>query len=1113
MRTPQLGQTEFSPMTRFAGGGVMGALTREKDWASTPVGRMADWPQSLKTAVSICLGSRHPIVIWWGKEHLTQFYNDGYISFLGASKHPDALGQSARQCWREIWHIIDPMLENVFTTGEATWSEDFLYVIDRNLPCEEGYFTFSYSPIRDDIGSIEGIFCACSETTGRVVGERRLRTLRDLSRLEMQPSAERACELAALTLSENPADIPFSLIYLLDDQRRFARLAATNGVEVGSSMAPPTIDLQNDVVGTNWPLRQVLQTGESCLLSRISSSTVALSGGPWPEPSDSALVAPIPASGQAAPAGILVCGLSPRRVIDADYQSFVNLAARHIGASVSNARAYAEERKRVEALAEIDRAKTLFFSNVSHEFRTPLTLMLGPLEGLIANANVPAVQRESLDVVYRNSLRLLKLVNSLLDFSRIEAGRSQASYEPTDIATLTSELASNFRTACQQAGLRLIIDCPPLPELIYVDRDMWEKIVLNLISNAFKFTFDGEIAVRLRAVHGQAELSVCDSGVGIADHELPRLFERFHRIEGQKSRTFEGSGIGLALVQELVKLQGGKIRAESEIGRGTKFTITVPFGAAHLPPGSIGAERKVASTSIRAKAFVDEALRWLPEMPPMTGMPVEENLPTTTQSPPRARIIVADDNADMRGYVRSLLEKQYLVETVADGRTALDAIRARRPDLLLADIMMPQLDGFGLLSAIRSDPELCDLPVIVLSGRAGEESRIEGLQGGADDYLIKPFSARELVARVSSRLELSRVRREGIEAQRLLLRELAHRVKNTLANVQAIAQHTLRQTKTTDEFAVAFSGRLQSLSRAHSLLSDTSWQGAALHELIRNQLVFDFSGSRIDAAGPLVTLNAQTALHVALILHELGTNAAKYGALSNGAGKITIRWSIDPDGLRLKWKETGGPRVKPIGRRGFGMTLIEQSASGEHGSARMSANTDGVSWEITFPIDSETAISSVWDVNAERESAGTAIARGHGQRSELTPRRILVVEDEPLIALDVVAGVEALGLEVVGPASSAEKALDIIESKQFDGALLDANLAGRPVDDIADALASRKIPFIFVTGYNRESLPQAFRDVMMLCKPFSRSQLLEALRQMGEVPDPAATRAMTSNGR
>ena len=763
----------------LAGGGEMGARTRAFDWSQAPVGPVESWPHSLTTAVSICLGSRHPICLWWGQQELTQFYNDGFISFLGAAKHPGALGQSAKECWSEIWHIISGMLEGVFATGEATWSEDFLYVLNRNLPREEGYFTFSYSPIRDDFGSVNGIFCACSETTGRVLGERRLRTLRDLGqKATMANSAEQACEIVAETLAGNPHDIPFSLIYLLDAGGRYARVVGTSGLDASCSSSWPQIDVSEPVNRSDtWPLKRVFDTGNVELVSDLAARFGPLPGGPWPESPEAALILPVAALGETRPIGFLVAGLSPRRIVDADYRSFFDLIAGHVGTAVANARAYEQERRRAEALAEIDRAKTAFFSNVSHEFRTPLTLMLGPTEDLLAMKHdvLPTGPRDLVAVVHRNALRLQKLVNALLDFSRIEAGRMQASYEPTDLATLTSELASNFRAAVEKAGMRLLVDCPPLPEPIYVDRDMWEKVVLNLLSNAFKFTLEGEIAVTLSDAGDTVQLSVRDTGVGIPKDQLEHVFERFRRVEVSRARTHEGTGIGLALVQELVKLHRGTVRVESVFGKGSTFTVAVSKGTAHLPVEQIGAGRTLASTALTASHYIEEALRWLPEDP----MSSREDSSTGAQSVPsdtdvrrgppvgstrRPRIVWADDNADMRDYVRRLLSDRYDVEAVADGEAALAAARRDPPDLVLADVMMPRLDGFRLLNALRADERTRTLPIILLSARAAEESRVEGLEAGADDYLVKPFTARELLARVGSNLELARLRREAAEA-------------------------------------------------------------------------------------------------------------------------------------------------------------------------------------------------------------------------------------------------------------------------------------------------------------------------------------------------------------
>ena len=432
------------------------------------------------------------------------------------------------------------------------------------------------------------------------------------------------------------------------------------------------------------------------------------------------------------------------------------------GRDITEKKAYEQEIARQrEELAQLDKLKTQFFANISHEFRTPLTLMMGPLEDMLAERS-DADPR--LELAHRNSLRLLKLVNTLLDFSRIEAGRIQASYEPTDLSVLTADLASNFRAAIERAGMTLSIECQPLPEPIYVDREMWEKIVLNLLSNAFKFTFEGEIGVSLRAVGNAVELEVRDSGTGIPTEELQKIFERFHRVKAARGRSYEGSGIGLALVQELARLHGGAVSVRSEVGRGSSFTVCIPFGKDHLPAARIEAARGITSTTVRADAFVQEALRWLPDEPSDTLKDGEQSRTLAGES--RQRILLADDNADLRDYVRRLLEVSYTVEVVDDGVAALESARARPPDLIISDVMMPKLDGFGLIRELRADRSLATVPVMILSARAGEEARIEGLSRGADDYLMKPFSARDLLSRVAATLKSEGMRQRVLEQER-----------------------------------------------------------------------------------------------------------------------------------------------------------------------------------------------------------------------------------------------------------------------------------------------------------------------------------------------------------
>ena len=738
----------------------MGALIRAHDWSGTQLASPEGWPQSLRAAVSIMLNSRYPIALYWGPQ-LTLLYNDDWSPIPGA-KHPEALGRAGADVWPEIWDTIGPLFEGVLSTGEGVWQQDQLLPMHRHGYVEECYFNFTFSPVRGGDGQIDGIFNAVVETTDSVLSERRLRTLSRMGeRSDNTLSLEAACSWAAAILVENAADAPFALVYVRDGDE--ARLVASAGQTLPHGSPPQSLPLGIDDAAF-WPLGEVERSGATV----AAPAGFEITGSVWPEPVSEVSLTPIKVASEARPTAYLVVGVNPRRALDASYRSFLEVAAGHIGNAIATARAYEDNRRRAEALAEIDRAKTAFFSNVSHEFRTPLTLLLGPLEDAIAEADgMPAEQRGRLELAHRNALRLLRLVNALLEFSRIESGRVQAKYRPTDLAAIVEDLSSSFRSATDKAGLRLVVDASPLSEAAYIDRDMFETILLNLLSNAFKFTFEGEIAVTLREVNGNACLTVRDTGTGIAEAEVPRLFDRFHRVEGATGRSFEGSGIGLALVRELVTQHGGEITVDSTLGEGTAFTVSIPLGADHLPLDRLGPALDAASGP-RASSFVDEALRWLPgdgaeQLASDDDAPFSGTAATATTGEPR-RVLLADDNADLRGYIRRLLVEQgYDVETVVDGVAALAAIRVRKPDIVVTDVMMPQLDGFGLLRAIRGDADLRHLPVIMLSARAGEEAKVEGLDAGADDYLVKPFSARELLARVSGNIAMARVRREAAE--------------------------------------------------------------------------------------------------------------------------------------------------------------------------------------------------------------------------------------------------------------------------------------------------------------------------------------------------------------
>ena len=742
--------------------GEMARLIDSFDWSRSPLGPSAQWPQSLKTALNICLRSRFQLAIFWGPE-LVFLYNDAEREVIG-SLHPYALGKPAREVLVDMWETVGPMLRKVLKSGEATWSVDQPLMIDRYGLVEEAFFTWSYSPILDDDGEIGGVLLVTAETTQRVLAERRLQTLTEMTaEIAGVQTTEQACVTAIEILGQNPADIPCAMLYLLDATGSVSLCASTgtSGVPIRERFA------LDDVMRK----RGVIQLDNlACFFDTEVAEQLPKSG----------IILPILESDLENLVGFLVAGVSNHRRLDTAYRNFFDLVAARIGATIASTRAREQEHARLNAIAELDHAKTAFFTNISHEFRTPLTLILGVVDDMLAktepelrDSSLRDSRHEELSVVRRNGVRLLKLVNALLDFSAVEAGRVRATYRPTDLAAFTKELASSFRSIMEKAQLTFRVESRTLPEPVYVDSEMWERIVLNLLSNAFKYTLQGEVVVELSCVENCAQLTVKDSGIGIQTEELPRIFQRFHRVEDARGRTHEGTGIGLALVQELVKLHGGSIRAESVPSKGTTFVVSIPFGKKHLPSDRVredrSEDRSHASEGL-ATGYAEEAQRWLVGIETM-----DNSSPFTTSVPSpmgeRPVILVADDNADMRDYLLSLLSERYTVETVPDGEQALAAIGRRKPALVLADVMMPRLDGFSLLRRLRADPETQSIPVIMVSARAGKDEIVEGMEHSADDYLAKPFNSRELLARVQSRIALARIRHEATERERKLRAE------------------------------------------------------------------------------------------------------------------------------------------------------------------------------------------------------------------------------------------------------------------------------------------------------------------------------------------------------
>jgi len=741
-----------SQLQRWLGDSEMAGMVLAFDWSRTPLGPIASWPQSLKTAVAICLRSPFQMAIYWGSE-LNLIYNDAERDVLG-DLHPGALGLPARELLHDSWEITGPQLRAVMERGDTTWAENQPLPLNRRGVVEIGYFTYSYSPIVNDDGQVGGVLLVTKDTTERVLAERRLAAMRELPIRSMDANTERqACEQTAAALA-GTEDVAFALMYLIERDRSSAACVATSAKRGELHAAHQVVELGGEDSDERSRLFRALadRRADGVL---IDSSLFVAPGRDARSLPRRAFAAPI-AHGATDPiAGFVVAGIVDGLRFDDACETFVKMAAIAVGRSVAAARARESERERADAIAALDRAKTSFFSDAAHELRTPLALILGNLDQALDQGQFPASAREPLMAANRSAQRMLKLVEALLDFSRIEAGGGLGELRAMDVARLTRETAAIFRATVERAGLRLVVDCPSLPERVCVDPDAWERIVSNLVSNAVKFTPDGEIRVRTRAERGELCLTVADTGIGVPAKDRERIFERFYRVPDARARAHEGLGIGLALVRELIQLHGGSIAAESRQGSGTTMVVRVPLAGDDMPGVEPREQGSRMTPSSAAALFVAEADGWFDHGP---ALPDERSRETV-------RALVAEDNADMREYLRRLLSPHFSVVLARDGTEALKLALRERPSVVVSDVMMPGLDGFELIRELRRDPRTRDVPIMLVSARADPESTLKALSLGADDYIIKPFGGRELIARVRSTVEGSRIRADAADSR------------------------------------------------------------------------------------------------------------------------------------------------------------------------------------------------------------------------------------------------------------------------------------------------------------------------------------------------------------
>ncbi|MCW5313154.1 response regulator [Nostoc sp. KVJ3] len=556
-----------------------------------------------------------------------------------------------------------------------------------------------------------------------------------------------------------------------------ASLPPDNHSSSNHHLTAPRLPYSEASIQENPILQQMLQTHEPVVIGNVSHSPSDVQGFDLPlkMPARSLMFVPLLADGRCIGSITLHEGKKVRQWLPSDIDLAKAVAAQ-AAIAVQQSHLYEKTRQQAERLLELDKQKTEFFQNISHEFRTPITLIQGPLESAVLAGEGLSYSQSA--IALRNSRRLLRLVNQLLDLQRLDAGRMQPSFHPCDLVEFVSQIVESFRPYCEKKRLHLATQLDEC-SLVYLDMEKFDKVIYNLLSNAMKFTPEGgTISVRLKSEGDRCILQVQDTGIGIVQEQIPYLFERFRQAEGSANRSYEGSGLGLALVKELVELHGGQVTVESVYGQGTTFSLWLVTGNAHLPKPQVLETTVELNTS---RASVELADLELVEPTTENIVDITRNFSPSIDTQDSAfktqhSILVVDDNPDLRTYVSEIFRRNgYHVQTARNGYEGHSIAKEIIPNLIVTDLMMPLISGLEMIQMIRKEEKLKGIPIILLTAKVDEETRIEGTEHGADAYLAKPFNDRELLAEVRNLLALKENERRIVELNTYLTESVLKR--------------------------------------------------------------------------------------------------------------------------------------------------------------------------------------------------------------------------------------------------------------------------------------------------------------------------------------------------